>query len=147
MKMKTKQKQNQKAKQPKCIMCNGQKEGITIKADSVVNALRWLNSHTVKYENPTRSVVCRECFPKYMKRRRSYETKLVAYLVIGFLFAAFIVIASRANPVSFLFGFGVIVVMYLLSLISYMPPLDVPKQVLSESVRQGKKPSDEQRGR
>ncbi len=146
MQMKTKAGQKHGAKQPRCIVCNEQKDGISIKADNVVGALRWLNSHTVKYANPTRPVVCRECFPKYVKKRKSYETKLIAYLVIGFLFAAFIVAASRANPISFLFGFGVIVLMYLLSLISYMPPLDIPKQMLSKLNGQDKNKSDRQRG-
>ena len=114
----------EKRRGPRCIICNEEKDGLQIKEDNVVHALRWLNSHTIKHKNPNYPVVCRECFTKYRKLRKSYERKLVSYLIIGFLFAGFITVGSGGKPLSFLFGFLIIAFMYLLSLINYIPELD-----------------------
>lgn len=116
----------ERSKRPRCIICNEQKDGLAVAPDYFIDAIRWINSHTVKYENPHRPVVCRQCFAKYSKLRKSFERKRVYYLVIGVLFAGVLVFASRANPYSFLVGIGVIAFMYLLSLINYMPSLELP---------------------
>ncbi len=125
-------------KNPKCIICAQEKNGLDIKVDNVVKAIRWINSHTVRAKNPNRAVVCKECFPKYYKARKSFERKQVAYLIIGFLFAIFIILASREMPSAFLFGFIIIVFMYILSLVSYVPLLAVP---VSEKPSQGSRKS------
>ncbi len=115
-------------KKPKCMICNQQKEGINIRQDSVVSAIRWLNSKTFKYSNPYRPVICRDCFLRHRKLRQDFEHKRIAYLVIGFIFLVVLIIASRGNPVSILAGIGVVAFMYLLALISYVPALDIPEQ-------------------
>ena len=125
-------------RKPRCIICNVEKEGIDIMPDAVVNTLRWLNTRTFKSKNPHRPVVCRECYLKYRKARKSFEHKRVAYLVIGVLFAIVLVLASRANPYSLLAGLGVIIFMYLLSLVNYIPALAIP---------QGTKPTAEKPSR
>lgn len=122
----------EKAKAPKCIICNSERDGIPIRADLFVRSLRWLNGHTVRYNNPTRPVICRECFPKYLSLRKRYEGRLVAYLVLGFLFTGFLVYASHAAPLSFAFGLLIIAMMYLLSLVNYVPPLAVPKEYAAQ---------------
>jgi hypothetical protein len=109
---------------PRCIICGEEKEGLNIKIDNIVTTIRWINSHTIRAKSRGRPVVCRECFPKYYKARKSYEKKLVSYLIIGILFAIFIIVASRARPSSFLFGFAIIVFMFLLSIISYVPSVE-----------------------
>ena len=115
------------SRKPRCIICNAEKDGIGIRPDAVVNTLRWFNTRTFKYKNPYRPVVCRECYQKYRKARKSFEHKRAAYLVIGILFVAVLVVASRGNPYSALAGLGVIAFMYLLSLVNYMPALDIPQ--------------------
>ncbi|MCL4389724.1 hypothetical protein M1397_03930 [Candidatus Marsarchaeota archaeon] len=115
-------------REERCIICNSVREGLPIKVDGVVTALRWLNSHTIKHKNPYAPVVCKECFVKYSKARKSYERKRISYLIIGFLFAILLIVGSHGtDPIAYLFGLAVIVFMYLLSLISYMPKLDIPE--------------------
>jgi hypothetical protein len=123
----------------RCIICNQEKEGLGIKEDNIVYFLRWLNSHTVKYRNPNYPVVCRECFTKYRKQRKSYERKLISYLIIGFLFAGFIIVGSGGKPLSFLFGLIIIAFMYLLSLLSYIPELEIGQNKESRGKSKAKK--------
>ena len=113
-------------KKPRCIICNEQKDGLRVAPDYFIETVRWINSHTIKYKNPYRPVVCRQCFTKYRKLRKSFERKRIYYLVIGVLFAGVLAVASKGNPYSFLAGLGVIAFMYLLSLINYMPALEIP---------------------
>ncbi|MCL4379170.1 MAG: hypothetical protein M1160_02805 [Candidatus Marsarchaeota archaeon] len=111
----------------RCIICNEQKPGLEIAPDSFISAVRWLNEHTMRYKNPYNPVVCRQCFTKYRKARKSFERKRIYYLTIGILFAGVLVAASRLNPYSVLVGLGVVALMYLLSLVSYMPRLELPQ--------------------
>lgn len=122
-------------RKPRCMICNEQKPGIDVRPDSVINTLRWLNSHTLKYKNQYRPVVCRECFQKYLKARKSFERKRTSYLVIGVLFAVVLFITSRADPWSILAGLGVIALMYLLSLINYTPELELPRGALQSGAK------------
>ena len=112
---------------PRCIICGENKDGLDIKVDNVVLAIRWLNRHTIRALNPYRPVVCRECFQKYYKTRKSYERKQIAYVIIGVLFAFFLVIASKAAPAAFLFGLAIIAFMFLLSLVTYVPVVEPPR--------------------
>ncbi len=123
----------------RCIICNQEKEGIGIKEDGLIHALRMLNSYTVKYKNPNYPVVCRECFTKYRKLRKGYERKLVSYLIIGVLFAGFIIVGSGGRPLSFLFGFAIIAFMYLLSVLSYVPELEIEQNKVSGTKPKAKK--------
>jgi cobalamin biosynthesis protein CobD/CbiB len=118
----------EESRKPRCIICNEQKDGLGIKPDAVVGTLRWLNGHTFKYKNPYRPVVCRGCFLKYRKSRATFERKRAIYLVIGIVFAIVLVLASKGNAYSLLAGLGVIAFMYLLSLINYVPELDMPQK-------------------
>lgn len=118
-------------RRPRCIICNEQKEGLEVAPDSFIRTLRWLNSHTIKHKNPYRPVVCRECFVKYRKMRKSFERKRIAYIVIGVLFAA--VLATSLKPLAVLAGLGVIAFMYLLSLVNYMPALRVQQAARREA--------------
>ena len=113
-------------RKPRCMICGSQKDGIDVRPDWVIGALKWLNTHTVKYKNPYRPVVCRDCFQKYRKARRSFERKRIAYLAIGVLFAAVLSAASRLSPYALLASAGVVAFMYLLSLVSYMPDIQLP---------------------
>ncbi len=129
-------------KKSKCIVCGEEKPGIDVKVDYLIEALRWLNLHTIRHKNPYRPVVCRECFNKYTKSRKSFETKRIAYVIIGVVFACVVVVASRASPFAFLAGLAVIFFMYLLSLISYMPALDIPEGMMpgkNDEKKQGHK--------
>ena len=113
---------------PRCIICGEHKDGLDIRVDNVVLAIRWLNSHTFRVSNPYRPTVCKECFPKYYKARKSYEKKQVAYVILGFLFAIFLVLASGGRPAAFLFGFAIIAFMFLISLLTYVPTVDIPAE-------------------
>jgi len=108
------------------MICGKEKEGIGIRPDWVVNTIRWFNIHTFKYKNPNRPVVCRECFQRYRKQRAGFERKRIAYIIIGVVFTIVLALASKENPFSILAGLGVTAFMYLLSLVSYVPELDIP---------------------
>jgi hypothetical protein len=114
-------------KKPRCIVCGEQKEGLGVKTDNVIKTLRWLNQHTVKAKNPYIPVVCRECFPKYYKKRKSFERKQVIYVIIGIFFLIFLAIAARGSIGAILVGLLITGFMYLLSFLTYMPQLDIPQ--------------------
>jgi hypothetical protein len=115
-------------KEPRCIICGQEKDGIQIKEDNVIRAMRWFNRKIMKRERNFKLVVCKDCYMKYSKARKSYQKKQVTYLVIGVLFAALLIAVSEGNIFAVVYGLVIILVMYGLSLISYVPALDVQKK-------------------
>lgn len=109
-----------------CIACGEKKDGIEIKEDHVIQALRWFNRTVMKQNRNNRIVVCSACYDKYSKQRKRYISRQRIYAVLGILFLLFGVLIARSIQ-SVLIGLGVIALLYLISLLSYMPDLNYRK--------------------
>ena len=119
----------------RCIICGEKRDGLAVKEDYVINAIRWFKKNVTKNEQGYSLVVCKEDYPKYAKGRNSYIKKQVAYTALGVIFAILLVIGSGGRAISLLFGLLVIAFMFLLSILSYMPAVDVPEKT-AEKLRQ-----------
>jgi hypothetical protein len=107
-----------------CIVCGKKKDGPEIKEDNVIRAIRWFNRNIRRTpEHHNRIVVCGECYEKYKKQRKKYLSRQRIYLVLGTLFAIFAVIVSVNKIAALLSGIGLVIVLFLFSLLSYMPDL------------------------
>jgi len=88
--------------------------------DFVIKSIRWLKRNVTKNEKGNRLVVCKECYPKYIKYRARFVRREGIYLVLGFLFLIFgLIVAPRLSTL--FIGIILILFLYLLSLLSYMP--------------------------
>ncbi len=120
----------------RCIMCGEHRGGIPIREDAILHAMRWFNRKVMRKERNFRLLVCKDCYLKYNKLRKNYLKKQVSYLAIGVLFAALLIAVSGGNPFAIVYGLVVIAAMYLLSIISYMPDLDIPDERKKELMRE-----------
>ncbi len=112
---------------PRCIICGEAKEGLPVKGDYIITAIRWVNRNIFhKYRN-YRLVVCKDCYLKYSKQRDKYMRKQITYVIIGVLFTLALFFSSHSNPMSLLYGFAVIIFMYALSLTNYVPALNIKR--------------------
>ncbi|MEM0159195.1 MAG: hypothetical protein QXT89_01855 [Candidatus Micrarchaeaceae archaeon] len=109
-----------------CIICGKEKQGIPVEEDSVIAAIRWFKRNITKNEQHNLLVVCKECYPKYAKERKSYESRRTLYIALGI---AFIIISAIVSPRATTIAIAVAVAafLYLLSFLSYMPKLDIEK--------------------
>ncbi len=106
-----------------CIICGEEREGVEVKEDRVLSALRWFNRTILRIPPRNNSiVVCKSCYPTYKKQRKKYLGRQRTYLVLGFLFVLFGAIIAK-TVVSIVVGLGLMVFLYLLSLLSYTPEL------------------------
>ena len=111
-----------------CIMCGKEKEGLNVKEDHVIAAMRWVKHNITKNPKNYHMVVCKDDFVAYKKKRDSFERKRAAYVIIGVLFTLLLLAFANGRFLGAIFyGVGVIVFMYLLSLLSYMPAVDMPQ--------------------
>ncbi len=113
-------------KEPRCIICGKEVDGLEVKPDHVINAMRWFKRNITHNEKNYRLVVCKDCYVKYKKARDSYNSKTVSYILIGVIFAALLIITGR-DLGAVAAGIGIIILMYVLSLLSYMPGLKLAK--------------------
>ncbi|MCL4404811.1 MAG: hypothetical protein M1544_03405 [Candidatus Marsarchaeota archaeon] len=111
-------------KESRCIICGKETDGLEVKPDYVIGAMRWFKRNITHNEKNYRLVVCKEDYPKYKKARDSYNSKTISYVIIGVIFAALLIITGRSLGAAAA-GIGIIILMYLLSLLSYMPGLKV----------------------
>ena len=110
-----------------CIMCGKEKEGLNVKEDHVITAMRWVKRNITKNPKNYHMVVCKDDFLAYKKKRDSFERKRAAYVIIGVLFTLLLLAFANGRFLGAIFyGVGIIIFMYLLSLLSYMPAVDVP---------------------
>jgi cytochrome b subunit of formate dehydrogenase len=113
-------------KETRCIICGKELNGLEVKEDYVINAMRWFKRNVTHNEKNYRLVVCKDCYVKYKKARDSYNSKTVSYLAIGVIFAALLIITGRSLG-AVVAGIVIIILMYALSLLSYMPGLKSEK--------------------
>ncbi len=110
-----------------CIICGKEKPGLPVKNDFVLDTLRWLKKNVTRDVQGNKLVVCKEDYNTYQKNYNSYRSRQTIYLVLGvllFLLYSFI----SFSLLHILFGLGVIAFLFLMSLLSYSPQLDVPDQ-------------------
>ncbi len=107
-----------------CIICGKERNGIPVKEDDILAALRWFKKNVTRNEKGNRLVVCKECYPKYSKERKRYFTRRNLYIALGVILS--IMIIGIAHSIfSVIWGVFVVLFMYLLSLVNYLPGLDI----------------------
>jgi hypothetical protein len=93
----------------------------------MIDAIRWFKTNVTKNAKNCRIVVCKECFVKYKKSYDSYQKKQIIYTILGVVFAALLVAISGNRLVALLCGIVIAIFMWLLSQLSYMPSVEMPK--------------------
>ncbi len=124
--------------EPRCIICGEPKQGLPVQNDWVIESIRWIKKNITKNEKNYQLVVCKECYPKYKKMYSSYKNKQAFYIVLGIIFTALLFFASRYNIFSLISGLILLLFLYLLSLLSYMPALKVKLKASSEDIKESK---------
>lgn len=114
---------HQKGRRRVCIVCGNERVGLPVRNDHVIHAIRWIKTNITKNEKNNVLVVCKECYPKYKKERSRFVSRMAIYVGLGIVFLIVgLVIASVGT---LLFTLPVLALLYLLSLLNYMPDLDV----------------------
>jgi hypothetical protein len=108
------------------MICGEEKNGIAIKNDRILEVMRWIKRNVTRNEKRNRIVVCKECYPKYIEARKKYTSRQVLYLAIGIIFVGIGLFIAQ-NLGTLLLGVVIVIFLYLLSLLSYIPELDVKK--------------------
>lgn len=111
-----------------CIMCGQEQDGLEVKDDSILRALRWIKTNITRSPKNYRLVVCKEDFLKYKKRKDSYDRKQIAYVALGVVFLVVLIAFANGRFLSaFFYGAIVVIFLYLLAQLSYIPAVDMPK--------------------
>lgn len=110
-----------------CIICGKQKTGIPVENDYVLDMLKWFKRNVTKNEQKNRLVVCKEDYAAYKKSRDRYIFRTALYLTIGGLFLILGLVISFSLA-TFLTGAGLLIFLYLLSLLNYTPKLRLEEQ-------------------
>ncbi|MCL5430054.1 MAG: hypothetical protein M1504_01085 [Candidatus Marsarchaeota archaeon] len=126
------------AKQDRCIMCGELRHGLKVKEDFVIIAVRWIKRNITKNEKGYSLVVCKECYVNYDKAKRTFIKRQILYVAIGVIFAALITIGSTDKFLAVLYSILVILFMYMLSLLTYVPSVEMPNMGQSKSLKNGK---------
>ena len=108
-----------------CIICGKEKPGIEVKPDFVIESIRWIKRNITRNEKGNRLVVCRDCYPAYRKLRERFERREKIYLTLGILFALLSFLISSNKLYGLGIGLLVIALLYLFSLLSYIPSLNM----------------------
>ena len=109
-----------------CIICGKKKDGVKVADDHVLKALRWFKTNVTKNVQNNKLVVCKACYPQYSKQRKKYVSRRTAYVALGILFLILSVIISYGAWLTALsIGIFIVVLLYALSLINYMPGLQL----------------------
>lgn len=114
------------ARESRCIICGERRNGLAVKEDYMIGSIRWVKRNITRNEKNYALVVCKGCYPKYKKAFDKYQRRLMVYLALGIIFAIALMIGSSNILLSLLFGAGIILFLFLLSQLSYMPALVMP---------------------
>jgi hypothetical protein len=120
--MKTKD-STMKTKGSRCIICGNEREGLEVLPDYMLDTIRWFKRKTGT-EKKYRLVVCRDCFESYSKLRQRYRRRQIECVALGLIFAAVLVSFNFVRGI--FFGGAIVVFMYLLSQLSWIPALRMP---------------------
>ncbi len=129
----------------RCIICGLEKKGLKVRDDSVINAIRWFKRNITKNEKGYELVVCRDCYKKYRAARASFNKKRFAYTGIGVIATFFWILIGGIKAYSIFAGLLLIAFMYLLSLLSYIPALELDNKTelgKNEANSKRKKPKE-----
>jgi hypothetical protein len=107
-----------------CIVCGLEKDGIEVKEDGVLRTMRYIKRNLLRSAKNNRIVVCKQCYEAYKKYRKRYVSRQHLYLGLGIVFLV-LTLLLNVSIASVLFGLGVLVLLYLLSLVNYMPDINV----------------------
>ncbi len=109
-------------------MCRANKDGLPVRIDWTITTVRWFAKKFFKVKKMHRLVVCKDCYLDYKKARKRYIKRRNTYVILGVLFAATLIIASSRSLIGMLYaacaGIVVIIGLYALSLLSYVPGLE-----------------------
>ena len=109
-----------------CIICGKKKDGVKVADDHVLKTLRWFKANITKNVQNNTLVVCKTCYPQYSKQRKKYVSRRTAYVALGLIFLILsIIISSGAWLTALSIGIFIVVLLYALSLINYMPGLQL----------------------
>lgn len=111
--------------EPRCIICGSAKDGIAVQDDQVLGIMRWFKRNVTRNEQGYKLIVCRSCYPTYTKSRKRFVNRQVLYVGLGVILSLLLVVGGANKLLAVLYGVVVIVFMYALSLLSYMPALKV----------------------
>jgi uncharacterized membrane protein len=128
-------KENDKKKESRCIMCGEARDGLEVNEDFVIYTMRWFKRNITKNEKNYRLVVCKDCYPKYYEERKKYEKRQALYLVLGILFAIVLIIVGQNKLIALLYGLIVILFVYLLSLLTYIPSVKIPQSLNVKTIK------------
>jgi hypothetical protein len=115
-----------KTKEKRCIMCGLQKNGLEVREDFAINTIRWFKKNVTKNEKGYTLVVCKECYPSYVKEKKKFERRQMLYMALGIIFAFLLILASRGSLLSVFYAILVFAFLYSLSLLTYVPSLNIP---------------------
>ncbi len=113
-----------KSRETRCMYCGERKEGLEIREDYVIYALRWLKRNVTRNERGYRIVVCRDDYQKHAKARKRFEGRQKVYLALGLIFAITVILAGK-NIVAVFYAIAVLIFIYLFSLLTYVPALSI----------------------
>ena len=114
--------------------------GLRVKSDWIINSIRWIKRNITRNERGYDLVVCKGCFTKYRDAKAKYDRRRLTYVGIGVVFTLLLVLLSGGRSVGALMsGIVLIALMYLLSLLSYMPSLEMPKPAAEKGKNKGTK--------
>ena len=109
-----------------CIICGKKKNGIKVTDDHVLKTLRWFKTNITKNVQNNTLVVCKTCYPQYSKQRKKYISRRTAYVALGIIFLILsVIISSGAWLTALSIGIFIVILLYVLSLINYMPGLQL----------------------
>ncbi|MGC8648787.1 MAG: hypothetical protein ACP5UN_01025 [Candidatus Micrarchaeia archaeon] len=134
-------KENNKKRESRCIMCGEAKDGLEVNEDFVIYIMRWFKRNITKNEKNYRLVVCKACYSKYYEERKKYEKRQALYLVLGILFAIILIIIGQNKLIALLYGLIIILFVYLLSLLTYIPSVKIPQSVNVNTIKTTKSKS------
>lgn len=119
------------------MLCGRERDGIEIREDNVIKAIRWLNRSILHKVRDNKIVICRDCYERYRKQRKRYVSRQRLYIILGLLLDSSILI----HPTISTFGLGVLLLLflYLLSLLSYTPDLKVDAAATVSTGKRGQK--------
>ncbi|MDE1856607.1 MAG: hypothetical protein KGH98_00820 [Candidatus Micrarchaeota archaeon] len=112
----------------RCIICGEKRNGLPVKEDFVIGAIRWFKRNVTRNERGYRLVVCKDCYKEYHKSRAVFERRQMAYIALGVIFTAVLFFASGLNVVTIPFGIALTLFLYALLLAGrYMPAVETPR--------------------
>jgi len=115
------------SRESRCIICGLPKDGLEVKEDYVINFIRLFKRNVTKNEKGYRLVVCKDCYPKYAKQRKRFDTRRATYITLGVIFTALFLVVSPNKLAALAYGVLITLFLYLLSLVNYVPALNIPQ--------------------